>query len=131
MVGTNDIARSKRFYDALLKVLGAGEAIENTNKSGQRRLFYRHDGASFGVSEPIDGQPATVGNGGTIGFKCSSPEQVREFHDVAIANGGTSIEGTSEQASQQRSSEAQAPQASGSGWVFWAFRPLPLGPGAL
>ena len=92
MVGTNDIARSKRFYDALLKVLGAGEAIENTNKSGQRRLFYRHEGASFGVSEPIDGQPATVGNGGTIGFKCSSPEQVREFHDVAIANGGTSIE---------------------------------------
>jgi catechol 2,3-dioxygenase-like lactoylglutathione lyase family enzyme len=92
MVGTNDIARSKRFYDALLKVLGAGEAIDNTNKTGQRRLFYRHDGVSFGVSEPIDGQPATVGNGGTIGFKCSSPEQVREFHEVAIAKGGSSIE---------------------------------------
>jgi catechol 2,3-dioxygenase-like lactoylglutathione lyase family enzyme len=92
MLGTNDIERSKRFYDAVLSVLGAGTAIENTNKTGQRRLFYRHDGSSFGVSEPIDGQPATVGNGGTIGFKCNSPEQVREFHDVAVAHGGSSIE---------------------------------------
>lgn len=92
MLGTNDIERSKRFYDAVLRILGAGAAIENTNKTGQRRLFYRHDGSSFGVSEPIDGQLATVGNGSTIGFKCNSPEQVREFHDVAVANGGTSIE---------------------------------------
>jgi len=92
MLGTNDIERSKSFYDAVLKVLGAGTAIENTNKTGQRRLFYRHEGSSFGVSEPIDGQPASVGNGSTIGFKCSSAEQVREFHDVAVANGGTSIE---------------------------------------
>ena len=92
MLGTNDIERSKRFYDAVLHVLGVAAAIENTNKTGQRRLFYRHDGSSFGVSEPIDGRPATVANGGTIGFKCNSPEQVREFHDVAVAHGGTSIE---------------------------------------
>jgi catechol 2,3-dioxygenase-like lactoylglutathione lyase family enzyme len=92
MVGTNDIARSKRFYDAVLKVLGAGEGFENTNKTGQRRVFYRHDGDSFGISEPIDGEPATVGNGSTIGFKCNSPEQVGELHDVAVAHGGTSIE---------------------------------------
>lgn len=92
MLGTNDIEQSKRFYDAVLSVLGAGPAFENTNKTGQRRLFYRHEGSAFGVSEPIDGKPATVGNGGTVGFKCNSPEQVREFHDVAVANGGTSIE---------------------------------------
>lgn len=92
MFGTNDIERSKRFYDALLKVIGAGDAIEHTNKTGQRRLFYRHDGVSFGLSEPIDGQPATVSNGSTIGFKCQSPEQVQQFHDVAVAHGGTSIE---------------------------------------
>jgi catechol 2,3-dioxygenase-like lactoylglutathione lyase family enzyme len=92
MLGTSDIARSKRFYDAVLKVLGAGDALENTNKTGQRRLFYRHDGASFSVSEPLDGQPATVGNGSTIGFKCASPEQVQAFHDVAVAHGGVSIE---------------------------------------
>jgi catechol 2,3-dioxygenase-like lactoylglutathione lyase family enzyme len=56
------------------------------------RLFYRHDGATFCVTEPINGEPATSANGGTIGFRCSSPEQVREFHDVAVAHGGTSIE---------------------------------------
>jgi len=92
MLGTNDIEQSKRFYNAVLKVLGAGDAIENTNKTGQRRLFYRHDGSTFCVSEPIDGKPATFGNGSTIGFKCESPEQVRLFHDLAVTNGGTSIE---------------------------------------
>jgi catechol 2,3-dioxygenase-like lactoylglutathione lyase family enzyme len=92
MLGTQDIERSKRFYDAVLAVLGAGEAVRNTNKTGQQRLFYRHDGATFCISEPIDGQPATAGNGGTIGFKCSSPEQLKQFHDVAVAHGGTSIE---------------------------------------
>ena len=92
MVGSNDIERSKRFYNALLAVLGAGEPIMNQNKTGQTRLFYRHDGGTFCVSEPIDGELATHANGGTIGFKCSSPEQVKQFHDVAVAQGGTSIE---------------------------------------
>ena len=92
MVGSSDIERSKRFYDAVLGVLGAGEPLRNQNSTGQIRLFYRHDGSSFCVSEPIDGESATPANGGTIGFKCSSPEQVRQFHDVAVAHGGVSIE---------------------------------------
>jgi catechol 2,3-dioxygenase-like lactoylglutathione lyase family enzyme len=92
MVGTNDIERAKRFYDAVLGVLGAGEPVRNVAKTGQQRLFYRHDGASFGVTQPIDGAPATAANGGTIGFRCRSPEQVRQFHDVAVAHGGVSIE---------------------------------------
>jgi catechol 2,3-dioxygenase-like lactoylglutathione lyase family enzyme len=92
MVGSNDIERSKKFYDAVLGVLGAGEPFRNQNRTGQTRLFYRHNGATFCVSEPIDGAPATVANGGTIGFKCESPEQVRQFHDTALAHGGTSIE---------------------------------------
>ena len=92
MVGTNDIERSKRFYDAVLGVLGAGEPFRHVNATGQVRLFYRHDGGSFCVSEPIDGESATFANGGTIGFKCSSPAQVQEFHDVAVAHGGRSIE---------------------------------------
>jgi catechol 2,3-dioxygenase-like lactoylglutathione lyase family enzyme len=92
MVGTNDIERSKRFYDAVLGVLGAGEPGRNKNATGQTRLFYRHDGSVFGISEPIDGEPATFANGGTIGFKCSTPAQVQQFHDVAVAQGGTSIE---------------------------------------
>ena len=92
MVGSNDIERSKRFYDAVLGVLGAGEAMENRNAAGQMRLFYRHGGSSFCVTEPIDGEPATFANGGTLGFKCDSPEQVQQFHDVAVAHGGLSIE---------------------------------------
>jgi catechol 2,3-dioxygenase-like lactoylglutathione lyase family enzyme len=46
----------------------------------------------FCVTEPINGEPATFANGGTIGFKCHSPEQVQAFHDVAVAHGGQSIE---------------------------------------
>lgn len=92
MIGTNDIERSKRFYDAVLAVLGAGEAARNKAKTGHQRLFYRHDGATFCVSEPINDEPATCANGSTIGFKCSTPEQVTQFHDVAVAHGGTSIE---------------------------------------
>ena len=92
MIGTNDIERAKQFYDAVLATLGAGEPIRNVAESGHTRLFYRHDGSTFCLSEPIDGEPATAANGATIGFKCSSPEQLHAFHDVAVAHGGTSIE---------------------------------------
>jgi catechol 2,3-dioxygenase-like lactoylglutathione lyase family enzyme len=93
MVGSNDLERSRRFYDAVLGTLGfAGEPLRNVADSGHARLFYRHNGGTFCVSEPINGEPASAANGGTIGFKCDSPEQVRTFHDVAVANGGTSAE---------------------------------------
>ena len=92
MIGSNDIQRTKAFYDAVLGVLGAGPAMEHVNDTGQIRLFYIHDGSTFGISEPINGEPATVANGATIGFICNSPEQLQEFHDAAIANGGTTSE---------------------------------------
>lgn len=92
MVGSNDIERSKRFYDAVLATVGAGEAARNTNATGHVRLFYRHAGNTFAVSQPIDGETACFANGGTIGFKCASPEQVQQFHDTAVEHGGTSIE---------------------------------------
>jgi catechol 2,3-dioxygenase-like lactoylglutathione lyase family enzyme len=92
MVGSNDIERSKRFYDAVLATLGAGEPFRNDAASGHTRLFYRHDGNIFCVTEPINDEEATPANGGTIGFKCNSPEQVQQFHDTAVAHGGTSIE---------------------------------------
>ena len=93
MVGSNDLARSEAFYNAVLGVLGAGPPLRNQSPSGHMRLFYRHEGNTFCVAEPIDGEPATCANGATIGFKCSSPEQAKHFHDVAVAAGGTSIEG--------------------------------------
>lgn len=92
VIGTNDIERSRRFYDAVLGTLGAGEPARNKAKSGHERLFYRHDGGVLCISQPIDGAEATVANGATIGFKCNSPEQVLAFHDTALAHGGVSIE---------------------------------------
>lgn len=92
MIGSNDIERSKRFYDAVLGLLGAAEAVRDQAATGHIRLFYQHDDNTFCVSEPISGEPATSGNGGTIGFKCDSPEQVQAFHDLAVAQGGVSIE---------------------------------------
>ncbi|WP_417486528.1 VOC family protein [Maricaulis sp.] len=92
MVGASDIERSKRFYDAVLGALGAGEPVRNESPTGHVRYFYLHDGNAFCITQPINDEPATASNGATIGFKCASPEQVVEFHDVAVANGGTSVE---------------------------------------
>ncbi|MEF9977731.1 MAG: VOC family protein [Thermomonas sp.] len=92
MVGSNDIERSEAFYNAVLGVLGARPPMRNVSPSGHVRLFYRHEGNTFSVSEPINGEPASVGNGMTIGFKCASAEQAEAFHDMAVASGGTSIE---------------------------------------
>ena len=41
---------------------------------------------------PLANLPASAANGSTIGFACESPEQVQELHDVALANGGVSVE---------------------------------------
>jgi len=88
MIGANDLAASKKFYDAVLGTIGlpAGQA------DPKGRIFYRTKTGVFGISSPIDGQPATHANGGTIGFACPSPELVRAFHDAGIANGGETIE---------------------------------------
>lgn len=93
MVGSNDLERSQRFYDAVLGVLGARAPLRNIAGSGHQRLIYRHQGGVFGVSQPIDDAPASAGNGSTIAFRCETAEQVVRFHDAAVANGGTSIEG--------------------------------------
>jgi catechol 2,3-dioxygenase-like lactoylglutathione lyase family enzyme len=93
MVGSNDIERSKRFYNAVLGALGAGETTLNVAGSGHTRLFYRNEGGTnFIVTEPINDEPATVANGSTVAFSCNSPGQVELFHATAVANGGSSIE---------------------------------------
>jgi catechol 2,3-dioxygenase-like lactoylglutathione lyase family enzyme len=92
MLGTNDVDRSKRFYDAVLGLLGAGEPLRNVSGTGHVRLFYRAGGSTFCVAQPINDEPATAANGGTVAFKCDAPEQVQAFHDVAVAHGGMSIE---------------------------------------
>jgi len=93
MIGSNDLERSRRFYDAILGVLGhEGGPMRNVAASGHPRLFYRHRGNSLAVAQPIDGNSATAANGSTLAFACDTPELVSAFHDAAIAHGGTSIE---------------------------------------
>ena len=87
MVGSNDIARSKKFYDATFKAIGGKEGI--TDPKG--RLIYINNGGMFLVTQPIDGEPATHGNGCTVGF-AMSPEQADAWHKAGTENGGTAIE---------------------------------------
>ncbi len=88
MVGSNDIDRSKKFYDALFVALGGKAGVVDP----KGRLVYVHDGAVFLVTPPIDGNPATYANGGTIGFKASSPELANAWHAAGVAAGGRAVE---------------------------------------
>ncbi|MEM5516184.1 VOC family protein [Henriciella sp. AS95] len=88
MVGSDDIDRSKTFYDALFKALGGREAI--TDPKG--RLIYLHNGGTFLVTKPIDGKAATFANGGTIGFAAENPEQADAWHKAGLEAGGKAIE---------------------------------------
>ena len=87
MVGSNDIARSKKFYDATFIAMGGRAGVQDP----KGRLMYVHNGAIFLVTPPIDGEPATHGNGSTIGFALT-PEQADAWHEAGVANGGTAIE---------------------------------------
>ena len=87
MVGSNDIGRSKSFYDALFDAIGA-----KPGRQDEKGVNYLHNGALFMVRPPLNGQAATYGNGSTIGFTIDSPEQVEAWHDAGVAAGGTSIE---------------------------------------
>jgi catechol 2,3-dioxygenase-like lactoylglutathione lyase family enzyme len=87
MLGANDLEASKKFYDATLGALG----IPAPMSQGQR-YFYMTKTGTFGISTPIDGQPASHANGGTIGFAVESPEQGDAWHAAGLANGGTACE---------------------------------------
>lgn len=87
MIGTNDLERAKTFYDAVLGALGVPPGHVD-----RHRVFWRTPAGVFSVSRPIDGQPATVGNGSTFGFACASAEQVDAWHAAGVAHGGTTCE---------------------------------------
>lgn len=88
MVGSNDIDRSKNFYDALFKSIGGNEAIVDA----KGRLMYMHKDGIFMVTPPINKEEATCGNGMTIGFAMDSPEQADKWHQAGLDAGGTAIE---------------------------------------
>jgi catechol 2,3-dioxygenase-like lactoylglutathione lyase family enzyme len=87
MFGVNDLEKSKKFYDALLGTLGIAPGVANKN-----RYFYRSPTGTFGITTPINGAPATNGNGSTLGFAVQSAEQGDAWHAAGMANGGTTCE---------------------------------------
>jgi catechol 2,3-dioxygenase-like lactoylglutathione lyase family enzyme len=88
VVGSNDIERSRAFYDAVFAALGLPAAMRDE----KGRLVYLHKGAAFMVSKPIDGEPATHANGGTVGFTVSGPEAADAWQKAGVAHGGRAIE---------------------------------------
>ena len=88
MVGSNDTARSKKFYDAVFTAMGGRAGMQDD----KGRLIYMYNDGLFMVTPPINGEPATAGNGCTVGFAMDTPEQADAWHAAGVANGGTSIE---------------------------------------
>ncbi len=88
MLGANDIEKSKVFYDAILGALGHKPGV--IDEKG--RCFYFTEKGIFSLSKPIDGEPASHGNGSTFGFAAKDPDAADRWHAAGLANGGTSCE---------------------------------------
>jgi catechol 2,3-dioxygenase-like lactoylglutathione lyase family enzyme len=87
VVGSNDLAKSKQFYDAVFAAMGGNPGMDMGT-----RLAYVHNGSNFMVTTPINGEAATPANGGTIGFAATSTDQIHAWHEAGCASGGTSCE---------------------------------------
>ena len=88
MIGADNIHATKKFYDAVMGALGI--APGKTDDKG--RVFYRSKTGVFGITKPINGEPAGAANGGTIGFAAESPEAADAWHAAGLANGGSTCE---------------------------------------
>ncbi len=84
-VGTNDIERAGKFYDALLGELGA----KRTMSSDRFVAWGTGPGTPMlCIILPFDEKEATVGNGVMIALNAESREQVDALHDKALELGG-------------------------------------------
>ena len=88
MIGADDVDVAKTFYDAVLGALGV--APGEIDPKG--RCFYRTERGVFAISAPIDGSPASQGNGSTIGFHAASPAAADAWHTAGLENGGVTCE---------------------------------------
>jgi catechol 2,3-dioxygenase-like lactoylglutathione lyase family enzyme len=84
-LGTNDITRAAKFYDALLAEVGGKRGMES-----ERFISWSAGPASpgIGIIKPFDGQSATVGNGMMVAIHCDSPAKVKAIYDKALTLGG-------------------------------------------
>lgn len=88
MLGSNDLNRSKTFYDAIMATLGYAEGKLDSNG----RLGYISENGRFILTRPLDGKPACCANGGTIGFSCKSKDALFAWHKAGSSHGGTAVE---------------------------------------
>ncbi|PYE39968.1 putative glyoxalase superfamily protein PhnB [Rhizobium sp. PP-F2F-G20b] len=88
MIGSNDLDRARRFYDATFAALGGTHG----EMDARGRLIYAHQGSRLMITKPIDGRPAAAANGGTIGIAAASQDHVRAWHKAGTEHGGTAIE---------------------------------------
>ncbi|MGV1761707.1 VOC family protein [Rhizobium sp. A22-96] len=88
MIGSNDLERARAFYDATFLALG-GKPGE---MDARGRLIYVYEGGRLMITKPIDGKPATVANGGTIGIAAASQDHVLAWYVAGTRHGGTAIE---------------------------------------
>jgi catechol 2,3-dioxygenase-like lactoylglutathione lyase family enzyme len=83
-LGTNDVARARAFYDAVLGVVGL-RLIRQDDHSAD----YGTGDILFSLETPVDGQPASPGNGVHVAFQARDRAMVQEFHRTALAHGGS------------------------------------------
>ncbi len=83
-IGTNDFERAKAFYDKVMAALGARRVEEFPGAVAYGKMY-----PEFWVQTPIDGYPASVGNGTHVGFIAPSKEAVHAFYEAALAAGAT------------------------------------------
>jgi len=88
MIGANSIEESKKFYDAVLATLGHKAGVLDD----KGRCFYFTESGIFALTKPIDGQPASCGNGSTVGFAAKTTEQIDAWHAAGLAAGGSDCE---------------------------------------
>jgi predicted enzyme related to lactoylglutathione lyase len=84
-LGTNDLPRAAKFYDALFADIGAKRFMET-----DRSIAWSSGPTSggFGVCKPFDGKPATVGNGVMVAVTVDSKAKVDTLYKKAIQLGG-------------------------------------------
>jgi catechol 2,3-dioxygenase-like lactoylglutathione lyase family enzyme len=95
-LGTNDLERAARFYDATLAALGLSRCDVGDESGWESTVgwgTYSHGGAqelALWLYLPFDGRPATAGNGTMVALQAHSWRQVNEFHAAALGHGGSS-----------------------------------------
>ena len=85
-VGTNDLERAARFYDALAAEIGTARMMEFDSFIAWGTAG---GGAGIAATKPYDGNAASVGNGVMVAFEAKDNDQVQRLYDIALANGGT------------------------------------------